>query len=120
MMTWKRWTLQATAAAGQKPLANCQSLPDGPPSAVAGSFYLVRFTTRTKHDCKVCVAMCEGADTHDCVQINFMRKASGDNFIWPEKRGIAEIYADQLVCKLRQPDIDRRGSLHFKKEELRA
>ena len=105
-----------------RPEAACQlpQSPDGPSSAVAGSFYLVRFTTRAKHGCKMYVAMCEGAETHDCVQMNFMRKASGDNFIWPEKRDIAEIHADQLVCKLSQPDIDRRGSLHFKKEELSA
>ena len=105
-----------------RPEAACQlpqSLPDGPPSAVAGSFYLIRFTS-TKHGFKMYVAMCEGAETHDCLQMNFMRKASGDNFIWPEKRGIAEIHADQLVCKLSQPDIDRRGSLHFRKEELSA
>ena len=30
-----------------------QSLPDGPPSSVAGSFYLVRLTTWTKHGCKI-------------------------------------------------------------------
>ena len=40
--------------------------------------------------------------------------------MWPEKQDIAEIYADKLVSKLSQPDIDRRGRLHFKKEELSA
>ena len=33
-----------------------------------------------------------------------------------QDRGVTEI--DQLVCKLSQPDMDRRGRLHFKSEEL--
>ena len=104
-----------------EPETACQ-LPDPmsaePPHAAAGSFYIVRFMTKAKHKCKMYVAMCESAESDDSIQMNFMKKGSEESFFWPEKQDKAETYADQLVCRLSQPDIDRRGSLHFKSEEL--
>ena len=88
-------------------------------SAVPGSFYLVGFKTRAKHGYKAYAAMCVST-TDSGIEMKFMRKTkdNSNSFCWPEEPDQAMIEADQIVTKLRQPGMDRRGRLIFTPEDI--
>ena len=87
-------------------------------SAVPGSFYLVGFKTRAKHGYKAYAAMCVSTDSG--IEMKFMRKTkdNSNSFCWPEEPDQVMIEADQILAKLRQPGMDRRGRLIFTPEDI--